>query len=69
VLLPAQRGDIDMLASAMSSLKASDKYVKINLLTPFGIVIDAFMVADKNGNSCLLDSHAGHKENEDEFFK
>jgi len=36
---------------------SSEQYFKTNLLTPFGIVIDALMVIDKNGKPCKIEKY------------
>lgn len=38
-----------MLESTLSSYRTIDKYIKLNLLTPYGILIDALLVIDTNG--------------------
>lgn len=44
---------INSFFSTLSSFRSED-YFKTNMLTPFGIVIDALMVIDKNGNPCKI---------------
>ncbi|CAF0749806.1 unnamed protein product [Brachionus calyciflorus] len=44
----------ETLLSTLSSFRSVDKYFKLNLLTPFGINVDALMVVDKNGIPCQL---------------
>ena len=38
----------------MSSFRSQEKYFKTNMLTPFGIVVDALMVIDENGSPCKI---------------
>jgi hypothetical protein len=59
---------MDIFVAAITSIKSSDKFIKTNLLTPFGVVIDAFMIADNQGNACVLADRAG-QEDSDEFTK
>ncbi len=41
----------------MTSFRPIEKYFKANLLTPFGIHVDALMVIDGKGNICLLNEY------------
>lgn len=41
----------------MTSFRPIEKYFKANLLTPFGIHVDALMVVDGKGNVCLLNEY------------
>ena len=38
-----------LLDTTLSSYRSIDKYIKLSLLTPFGILIDALIIMDKNG--------------------
>ena len=38
-----------MLEASLAGFRSINKYVKLNLLTSFGILIDAFMIIDKSG--------------------
>ena len=44
----------------MTSFRPIEKYFKANLLTPFGIHVDALMVVDGKGNVCLLNEYLGY---------
>lgn len=44
----------DQLISTLTSFRTIDKYFKTNMLTPFGIYIDALMVIDEKGIICPL---------------
>lgn len=39
----------NMLEASLAGFRSINKYVKLNLLTSFGILIDAFMIIDKSG--------------------
>jgi hypothetical protein len=41
----------------LTSFRPIEKYFKANLLTPFGIHVDALMVVDGKGNVCLLNEY------------
>jgi hypothetical protein len=41
----------------LTSFRPIEKYFKANLLTPFGIHVDALMVIDGKGNICLLNEY------------
>lgn len=47
----------ETLISTLAGFRSINKYVKVNLLTSFGILIDAFMIVDKNGNPQPLDKY------------
>ncbi len=66
VLIPVQSAVNDMFVSALSSFRTTEKYAKLNLLTPFGIVIDALMIIDKNGVPCQLAKYMGPDANQNE---
>lgn len=43
--------------TTLTSFRSLDKYFKLNMLTSFGIVIDALMISDKNGMPKPLADH------------
>ncbi|RNA37044.1 TBRG4 isoform X1 [Brachionus plicatilis] len=62
----------DSFVSTLSSFRSIDKYYKLNMLTPFGIFIDALMVVDKNGVPCQLENFLKENlslETSDDEFK
>lgn len=52
LLKPEHDSLSDQLVSTLTSFRTIDKYFKTNLLTPFGIYIDALMVVDDKGIVC-----------------
>lgn len=61
----------DIFVTTMSSYRSLDTYIKLNLLTPFGILIDALMVTDKHGIPQRLESYFknGELETKDDEIK
>jgi hypothetical protein len=56
----------------LSSYRTIDKYIKLNLLTPYGILIDALLIVDKNGIPLPMEKFYSEnqiKETDDEAFK
>lgn len=49
----------EALVSALAGFRSVNKFVKLNLLTSFGILIDAFMIIDKNGAPLPLENYLG----------
>ena len=47
----------ELFIATLSSFRAPDTYFKSNLLTPFGIYLDAVMVVDENRNPCQLNEY------------
>lgn len=43
-----------LFVATLTSFRPVDKYFKLNLLTSYGILIDAMMVCDKSGNPQLI---------------
>lgn len=56
-LIPEKSSLSNILISTLSSYRSAEKYFKTNLLTPFGIVIDALMVINENGIPCLINDY------------
>lgn len=52
----------DIFVSALAGFRSLNKFVKLNLLTSFGILIDAFMIIDKNGNPLSLEDYVTKDE-------
>ena len=61
--------DKDSFVSTLSSFTTIEKYAKINLVTPFGVLIDAFMIVDKAGSPCILANHTSDQDESDQFKK
>lgn len=61
-VLPGKK-DIDrgslkhVFLTTLTSFRSIDKYFKVNMLTSYGILIDALMISDKNGMPKLLADH------------
>lgn len=62
----------NILISTLSSYRSIDKYFKKNMLTPFGIVIDALIVINAEGVPCDLENYlneSGQLETQNENEK
>ena len=46
----------------LSSYISIDKYIKLNLLTPFGILIDALLIVDKDGKPLPLENYFSNNQ-------
>lgn len=56
-LKPSESSLKSLLNSTLSSYRTIDKYIKLNLLTPYGILIDAILIIDKNGVPLPLENY------------
>ncbi len=72
ILKPETSHMSNNLVSTLTSYRSPEKYFKTNMLTPFGIVIDALMVIDAKGNPCVLTEYfneAGQLETKNDSEK
>jgi hypothetical protein len=72
ILRPVDNNLKSILDSTLSSYRTIDKYIKLNLLTPYGILIDALLIVDKNGIPLPMEKFYSEnqiKETDDEAFK